>query len=375
VAAEMQTLPALLAWNSAVHKDKLAVVADGKSLTYSDLDRASRKLAARLVAAGIGKSSRVGILMPNGTEWVLSASALGRVGACIVPLSTLLRPPEVLAQLQTAAVTHLIAAGEFRGRFYLEELEEVAPNISAITGTGRRHPNLPALRRVWSFEDLPKAEVDPAVAEALESAVRPADDLVTLFTSGSRGAPEGVIHTHGSSIRATAAGLAGRGVGPGERLYIPMPFFGVAGFSGGLMTALVAGATLLTEADLAPETTIGRLERERVTLTESFGAYGGDGPDTDLPSSKHGSCGRPFEGIEVRISDPETRIDMPTGGVGEIRLRGPNLMRAICGRTREEIFDKDGFYRTGDLGALDADGYLWYHGRRGDTFAAKGVTG
>ncbi|HUJ64292.1 MAG TPA: AMP-binding protein, partial [Acidimicrobiales bacterium] len=112
MAAELQTLAALLARNSAVHKDQPAVVADGKALTFSDLDRASRELAARLVGAGIGKSSRVGLLMPNGTEWVLIASALGRLGACIVPLGTLLGPPEVLTQLHTAAVTHLIAVGE-----------------------------------------------------------------------------------------------------------------------------------------------------------------------------------------------------------------------------------------------------------------------
>ncbi len=425
MAAEIQTLPALLARNSAVHGDKPAVVADGKSITYAALDSTSRKLAARLVAAGMGKSSRVGILMPNGTDWVLSAAAVARVGACLVPLSTLLRPPELLAQLQTGAVTHLIAAREFRGRFYLEELEDIAPAVTAITGEDRRHPVLPALLRIWSFEDLPGPEVDLAFVEALEGVVRPADDLVILFTSGSRGAPKGVIHTHGSSIRATAAGLACRCVGPDERLYIPMPFFWTGGFSGGLITTLVAGATLLTEAIPEPEKTLELLERERVTLfrgwpdqavrlaahprfasadlsslrpgslpgvlppdqrpvpgsranlfgmTESFGPYCGDRLDTDMPPAKHGSCGRPFEGIEVRILDPHTRIDVPPGAVGEIRLRGPNMMRAMCGRTREETFDEEGFYPTGDLGVLDADGYLWYCGRLDDMFKVKGAT-
>jgi acyl-CoA synthetase (AMP-forming)/AMP-acid ligase II len=425
VAAETLTLPGLLARNSAVHGDKQAVVADGKSITYADLDRASGRLAARLVAAGVGKSSRLGLLMPNGTDWVLTAVAAARVGVCLVPLSTLLRPPELLAQLQTAAVTHLMTVREFGGRFYLAELEEIASRVAAITAADGRHPILPALRRVWSFEDLPRPEVDPALLAALGGVVRPADDLVILFTSGSRGAPKGVIHTHGGAIRATAAGLARRCVGPDERLYLPIPFFRAGGFSGGLMTTLVAGATLLTEAVPEPEKTVELLERERATLfggrpdeavrltahprfasadlsslrpgslpevlppgqrpepkarpnlfgmTESFGPYCGDRLDTDMPTSKQGSCGRPFEGIEVRVMDPHTRIDVPCGAVGEIRLRGPNMMRAICGRTREATFDEDGFYPTGDLGILDTDGYLWYHGRLDDSFKAEGLS-
>ncbi len=65
---------------------------------------------------------------------------------------------------------------------------------------------------------------------------------------------------------------------------------------------------------------------------------------------------------------------MPPGERGEICVRGRNVMRAICGRTRDTTFDADGFYATGDLGALDADGYLWYHGRFDDMFKVKGAT-
>ena len=90
--------------------------------------------------------------------------------------------------------------------------------------------------------------------------------MVILFTSGSRGAPKGVIHTHGSALRATAAGLEARCIGAGERLYIPMPFFWTGGFCGGLLSVLLAGATLLTESTPEPARTIRFLERERVTL-------------------------------------------------------------------------------------------------------------
>jgi acyl-CoA synthetase (AMP-forming)/AMP-acid ligase II len=248
---------------------------------------------------------------------------------------------------------------------------------------------------------------------------------VVLFTSGSRGLPKGVIHTHGAALRATAAGLDARCVGPGERLYIPMPFFWTGGFGGGLLTAMVAGATLLTEAEPEPTRTLAFLERERASLfrgwpdqaatlaahpafaeaglsslgdgslgavlppgrrpapgarpnlfgmTESFGPYSGDRLDIDLPPAKFGSCGRPFAGMEVRITDPETGAELTAGVQGEIWLRGPNLLRGICGRLRSTVFTKEGFYPTGDLGRLDEDGYLWYVGRLDDMVKVKGAT-
>ena len=216
---------------------------------------------------------------------------------------------------------------------------------------------MPSLRAAWTTATVPEQHVSAGLVEAMAARVRPADDLVVLFTSGSRGSPKGVIHTHAGAIRATAAGLEVRCVKPTERLYIPMPFFWMGGFGGGLLTTVVAGATLLTEAEPEPTKTLALLQRERVTLfrgwphqaaelaahpsfadvdlpdlgdgslgpvlpagrrpvagaranlfgmTESFGPYCGDRLDQDMPESKWGSCGRPFDDIELRIADPDT---------------------------------------------------------------------
>ena len=400
MTADAWTLPRVMARRRRDDARVQALVTDESAITYAELDDASRALAGRMVRAGLGKGDRVGLLMPNGIDWATVAVAVMRVGAVLVPLSTLLRPPELLAQLRVAAVSHLVAVRGFRGRSYLDELRSVAPEA-------------PALRRVWVWGELPDAPMAGSFVEALEAVVRPADDLVVLFTSGSRGAPKGVIHTHGSALRATAAGLDARCIGAGERLYIPMPFFWTGGFGGGLLSVLLAGATLLTESTPEPGGTIRFLERERATLfrgwpdqaariaadpsfatadlsslrpaslaavlppaqrpragaranlfgmTESGGPYCGARLDLDLPAAKHGSCGRPFAGVEVRIVD------------GEIQLRGPNLMRGICGRIRSELFDAAGYYATGDLGKLDEDGYLWFTGRRDDMFKVRGAT-
>ena len=109
-------------------------------------------------------------------------------------------------------------------------------------------------------------------------------------------------------------------------------------------------------------------------MTETFGPYCGARLDTDLPPQKRGSCGRPFEGVEVRIVDPGTGRELAPGEDGEIWLRGDHLMRGICGRLRSEVFNADGSYRTGDLGRVDDDGYLWYAGRLDDMVKVKGAT-
>ena len=415
------TIPALLATRRRADPTVQALVSDDEAVTYAELDDASRALAARLVGAGVNKGNRVGLLLPNGVDWAVAALAVMRVGGVLVPLSTLLAPPELLAQLRVAAVTHLIAATRFRGRSYVDELESMAVGARQ----GRRPEAAPALRSIWTWDELPASPPPAAVVDGLESVVRPADDLVILFTSGSRGTPKGVIHTHGNALRATASGLGSRRIGPGERLYLPMPFFWTGGFGGGLLSALVAGATLLTEAVPEPARTIRFLERERVTLfrgwpdqaarlaahpafaaadlaslrpaslgpvlpaaqqpapgaranlfgmTETFGPYAGSRLDVDLPVDKWGSCGRPFPGVRVRIVEPDTGLEVPPGADGEIQLRGPTLMRGIRGRLRADVFGVDGFYPTGDLGALDEDGYLWYRGRLDDMFKINGAT-
>jgi acyl-CoA synthetase (AMP-forming)/AMP-acid ligase II len=109
-------------------------------------------------------------------------------------------------------------------------------------------------------------------------------------------------------------------------------------------------------------------------MTEAFGPYGGYPADTDMPAAAWGSCGKPFGGMEVRIVDPDSGEPVPAATVGMIQIRGPHTLRGICGRSREDLFTADGFYPTGDLGHLDEDGFLFYHGRSDDMFKVSGAT-
>jgi len=405
------TIDRLMRLRAAEHGPKPMVIDQKSQLSYHELDATTRELAAGLIEAGVVKGTRVGLIMPNGVRWVQIAIAVTRIGAVLVPLSTLLQPRELAAQLQTASVQFLISVEEFRGHRYLDDLQR---------------EQLPALRQVWVADQLAMAsETTDGMVDALAATVTPSDLMVVMFTSGSSGRPKGVMHSHGNALGAVASGLASRCIDSDTRLYLPMPFFWVGGFGSGVLSALLAGATLVTEDIPQPETTLRLLERERVTLfrgwpdqaealarhpyrtevdlsalrpgsldallapeqrakpgaratlfgmTEAFGPYCGYPADTDMPQSAWGSCGKPFPGMEVRITDPDSGEPVAAETIGMIELRGPHTLRGICRRSREELFTTDGFYPTGDLGRLDDDGFLFYHGRSDDMFKVSGAT-
>ncbi|OBG58478.1 MULTISPECIES: class I adenylate-forming enzyme family protein [unclassified Mycobacterium] len=408
------TIDELVRSRAALYGDKPMVIDPTSRTSYRQLDSATRDLAAVFVDAGVTKGTRVGLLMPNGARWVEVALALTRIGAVLVPLSTLLAAGELATQLRAAAVQFLIGVEQFRGRRYLDDLP--------------RRTELPALRHVWTADGL--AEVTAGdrarrLVDAMTLTVTAADLLAIMFTSGSSGAPKGVMHSHGSALGAVRAGLAARRITADTRLYLPMPFFWVGGFGSGILSTLLSGATLVTEEIPRPETTLRLLEAERVTLfrgwpdqaetlarhaanldadlsalrpgslqallppeqraqpgaravlfgmTEAFGPYCGYAADTDMPTPAWGSCGKPFAGMEVRIVGADSGEPVPAGTVGVIQIRGPHTLRGICGRSREDVFTVDGFYPTGDLGRLDDEGFLFYHGRSDDMFKVSGAT-
>jgi acyl-CoA synthetase (AMP-forming)/AMP-acid ligase II len=420
------TIDELVRLRAAQHGTKPMVIDPACRLSYRELDSSTRDLAAALIEAGVNKGTRVGLLMPNGVRWVQVAIALTRIGAVLVPLSTLLPARELVAQLRVASVQLLISVEEFRGHRYLDELFS-ALGLRDLDAT-LQCPELPALHQVWPTGQLSRATAgEPAarLVEALAATITPSDPMVIMFTSGSSGPPNGVLHSHGNGLGAVRSGLASRCIDSDTRLYLPMPFFWVGGFASGVVSALLAGATLVTEEIPQPDTTLRLLERERVTLfrgwpdqaetlarhpyraaadlsalrpgsleallpvqqraepgaratlfgmTEAFGPYCGYRADTDMPRSAWGSCGKPFAGMEARITDPDTGHQVPTGTIGMIEIRGPHTLRGICRRSRVDLFTADGFYPTGDLGRLDSDGFLFYHGRSDDMFKVSGAT-
>jgi len=123
---DADTIDRLVRFRAGSEGPKPAVIDPSTRISYRELDATTRHIAAAFVEAGVAKGTRVGLIMPNGVRWVQVAVALTRVGAVLVPLSTLLRPRELVAQLRVASVQVLISVAEFRGHRYLDELELAA---------------------------------------------------------------------------------------------------------------------------------------------------------------------------------------------------------------------------------------------------------
>jgi acyl-CoA synthetase (AMP-forming)/AMP-acid ligase II len=285
----------------------------------------------------------------------------------------------------------------------------------------------PGVDGAWTIDALVAAgtAVDMGVLAAAEAHVTPADRMVIVHTSGATREPKGVIHQHGPLIRHLDNLNELRRYAPPEVLFSNSPFFWIGGFAYSLLGTLVAGATLVCSIATDPAVTLDLLERARPTLVNGFAATvaqlakdpsfprrdlssirrGNLWPimpaaarpadpelrhnmlgmteagsvclasndESDQPEHRRGSFGRPVPGFDARIVDPESGADLGPGVVGELWLRGPFLMEGYDGRERHETFTADGWYRTGDLFRADADGFLYFTGRRGEMIKTAGA--
>jgi acyl-CoA synthetase (AMP-forming)/AMP-acid ligase II len=393
---------------------ELLVTPDGR-LTYADAEPRSRALAGRMVAAGVGKGSRVGILLPNGVEWALSWLAAARVGALTLPLSTYLEADELARTLRHGDVQFLVVVPTMLGRDYLERLELAIPGLDrAARGAPLHLPAVPSLRAIWTWEptDRPWAttvdDLDPGpgndLVGALERAVSPADALAVIHTSGSTATPKGVVHTNAGLVRHAGRVVRhGHELRPDDRVYSPNPFFWVGGLVHVLLGVIHSGATALVEPSFDAERTLAFVRREGMTVflgqpharsalldaahrlgqplegvrmlehPRSLGMTETAGSHVAQPRPGSDSFGTPVAGIEHRIADPETGAPAPDGTPGEIWVRGEDACDGLLRRERHEVFDADGWYHTGDWGWFDDAGELHFTGRRTEMIKTRGM--
>jgi acyl-CoA synthetase (AMP-forming)/AMP-acid ligase II len=400
-------------------------------ITYAEADERSADLARRLLGSGVGKGTRVGILAPNGPQFVVAFLAVARAGAVAVPINTFFQPPELAWVLRDADVHTVLAVPTLLGKDVRERLEAAIDGL----GTGDpehevRLPGFPSLRAVVSLDDAvrwPCPATEPASPELLaatEAAIRPADDLVVIYTSGSMADPKGIIHVHGSAVRHSHFIASQHEWTPEDRVYVPMAFFWVGGLVFGVLGPMQIGVTILTEHRFEPGPVLALLAAERATyatgfphvgpalanhpdfartdlsslregyqqvlldpsrrtpdptlrvaqlgMTETCSSHTWWPPHEQLPEEKRGSLGVSAPGYEHKVVD-DTGATVPAGTVGEICVRGTALMRGMVGRTRDEIVDEDGWYHTGDSAHRDEDGHLYFAGRTDDMIKTSGA--
>lgn len=387
------------------HRERPALISATRQVTYAELGTESNRMAEALARLGVAKGTHVGILLPNRPEWLECAFGALKLGAIIVPLNTLFRAPELEYALRHADVAVLLAVPQFLNHSYAEMLRQISPR-------------LPCLREVVMLGEhgLQRGPVTKAEVTVDEAAA-------IFFTSGTTAAPKGVVHTHASMLQA-AENIADRlGLTADDRTWGYLPFF----FAGGLVAVALAtlsrgGAVLLQEV-FEPAATLRLMvehgcttlfawphqaeallahpdfDRTQLRIRKGVGAntpwaarlYPPDhlaigtwgmtetGPmaaasryDDPLPI-RAGTHGRPMPGLEFRIIDSESQQLLAAGEEGELLVRGSSVMAHYYGMSPLECFDADGFFHTGDLASLDADGYLHFRGRIKDVIKTAGV--
>ncbi|HKO59547.1 MAG TPA: long-chain fatty acid--CoA ligase [Pyrinomonadaceae bacterium] len=383
--------------------------AHGRVFTYAEFEKVVNATSKLLASHGVGRGDVVSLLLPNSVEYIVSYFACWRLGALAGPVNSLLKEDETAYVINNSEAKAIVLGSEFRER------------IENIRG------QLPHLRAVITFDDALASTKDvPAANGAGE--VSNGDEAIIIYTSGTTGKPKGCLLTHGNLIANARQISQWLGFDENDRLLTMMPLFHMNAVSVTTISALYAGgstvvspkfsasrfwqiiseyqitsfgsvATMLsmllhTYPDGVPkgldtsrlrfamcgsapvpaevmqrfEETFNCLVIEGYGLSESTCRSTFNPPDQ---RRRPGSCGIPI-GNEMKVVD-EDDCDVPDGELGEIVLRGENILKGYYKNERAtaEAF-RNGWFHTGDIGYRDADGFFYIVDRKSDMIIRGG---
>lgn len=426
MAVVSESLPSLFG-RAAAHWTQAPAILGDAVWSYQDLARASDAVAAELIAHGLGPDERVALLCPNGSEFVVTYLALFKAGAVVVPINLLLNPAAIAFQLDDCGCSALIAHGAMaeQARAALAQVSGVRLRIGINADLGPSSVPLDALVD-------PEAAAGQGAAAApvrVPGGERgPAADAVILYTSGTTGRPKGAVLTHANMASNALAVAEVLALAPTtDRLLVVLPMFHAFAATVGILTPLLSGAALIPVARVDPQLITDAVDHQRATiflgvpslynmllrlsdeqvarwsglrLCISGGAampptvmaeferryqvpiLEGDGPTECGPVTcvnppagprKPGSVGPPIPGVAMRIAD-DAGNTLRNGEYGEVCVRGPSVMRGYWNlpqATAESFFDD--WFRTGDLGWRDDDGWFYLVDRIKDLIITNGM--
>jgi long-chain acyl-CoA synthetase len=385
-----------------------AVRLGGQTLTYSDLDDRSARVATLLREHGLERGDRVGVMLPNVLEFPPAYYGVLRAGGIVVPMNVLLKRREIAFYLEDSGAKLLLAWHGF--------LEE------AQGGATEAGTELIAVEPTEFAATLAAVEPADEVAEVDDE-----DTAVILYTSGTTGKPKGAELSHLNLARnADVSARTNTTVAEGDVVLGALPLFHSFGQTVSMNASVLVGACLTLVPKFDPREALATMARDGVThfygVPTMYGAllHQPDRDDYDLSSlrvcmtggssmpvevlrgfedafgaivlegyglsetspvascnhpdreRKPGSIGTPIEGVEMRIVD-ESDNELPQGEVGEIVIRGHNIMKGYWGRpdaTAEAM--RGGWFHSGDMGRIDEEGYFYVVDRKKDMIIRGG---
>ena len=404
----------LIERNGAFTPDKAAIIFEGESLSYAAFSARIAQTARALKAEfGVSRGDRVAIVSLNRPDYLVLLYACARLGAMLVPLNWRLAVAEQLFILSDASVRVLVLERAFAD--VLPALEGSQPDAS-IVGLDFAPP------RGIAFDVL--------LSRARGDGQNPHTDLscplLIVYTSGTTGRPKGAVLRQAALLWNGVMSQHMHGLASDDHVLTVLPFFHVGGLNIQTTPALHQGATVTVHARFAPDATLAAIARDRPTLTVLVPATIQAVTDhpawatTDLSSlkaistgstivpphlidrfvargvpmlqvygstetcpvaiytrlggdlSRAGSTGLTGLCCEAAVID-DAGNELPPDVPGEIAVRGPNVFYEYWGNeeaTREALHD--GWYRTGDIGRRDADGYFWVHDRKKNLIISGG---
>ncbi|MFF1439890.1 4-coumarate--CoA ligase family protein [Streptomyces sp. NPDC058295] len=406
-AAEFGELPALVDGT------------DGTTLTYDQVDRFHRRVAAAFAEAGVRKGDVLALHSPNTVAFPLAFYAATRAGATVTTVHPLATAEEFAKQLDDSAARWIVTVSPLLQT--ARRAAELAGGVEEIfvCDTAAGHRSL--VDMLASAAPEPRVDIDPV------------EDVAVLpYSSGTTGVPKGVMLTHRQIATNLAQLRPAMSAGPGDRILAVLPFFHIYGLTALMNAPLREGATVVVLPRFDLETFLAAIQNHRITglyvappivlalakhpavtrydlsslryvvsaaapldaalaaacaerlnLPPVGQAYG----MTELSPGTHvvpldvmrdapaGTVGKLIAGTEMRIvslDDPDKDLDV--GESGEILIRGPQIMKGYLGRpdATADMIDGDGWLHTGDVGRVDADGWLFVVDRVKELIKYKG---
>lgn len=416
-----ETIPAAARTAAERWPDQPGIIEGDRLWSFAEVWTDVRAAASAFIASGVGHGDRVAIWAPNGRTWILAALGAQSVGAAIVPLNTRFKGREAADILRRSRAKLLFVPERFLDTDYRalvasEDLPDLAETVLIDTD--------------WDgFVVRGKGVDDPAVDAALAQVG--GDDICDIiFTSGTTGRPKGVLTAHAQAVQIFGDWAVRVDLRAGDRYLIVNPFFHTFGYKAGWVVCFTRGATIVPMAMFDGAEMVRQIERNRISflpgpptiyltlLQELAGekprdfsslrvAVTGAAPvapalvermrhelgmsnivngygmtecgaiamtrqGDDAETVAH-TCGYPLPGIEIRCVDDMGR-DLPAGQAGELWIRGPSVMQGYLDdpKATAEAIDIEGWLHTGDIGTIDARGYLAITDRKKDMYISGG---